>query len=276
MSATVTRLLPAPSLDMPLAGLYLGENLGSRPSSSRPYIYTNFISSIDGRIAVGDDNGRGAAGVPPQLANPRDWRLDQELAVRADVIITSGRYVREFASGRAGPMLTYEDEPDMADLRVWRQQAGLPPKPAVAVVSRNLDFDERTASGISGPVVGIGSAATDPDRVDDLRERGIELILGESPEGVTGREIANGLARLGYQTAYSTAGPHIAHLLAADDVLDVLYVTYVAKLLGGRSYATLNEGGLLPTPPSMAIRSIYLDAQGAAGTDQLFVAFQSA
>ncbi len=272
----VTRLLPAPAEDLPLAGLYLDERLHERSADGRALIYTNFVASLDGRISVGNDAGAPAHGVPTDLANPRDWRLYQELAIQADAVITSGRYVREWAKGVEGPILTIDDDPALSDLRGWREHNGLTRTPATVVVSRLLDFDIDAARRIGGEVVAIGSASTDEARVSELDDRGIRTIVGASPDGVTGAEIAAGLDEFGYRTAYSAAGPRLAHLLIRDRVLDRLYVTYVMKLLGGITYDTLNEGSLFDTPRTMEIRSLYVDRGNGPNAAQLFAAFDAA
>ncbi len=58
------------------------------------------------------------------------------------------------------------------------------------------------------------------------------------------------------------------------EVLDVLYVTYVMKLLGGHSYVALNEGDLFETPPTLEMQSLYLDSGGEDDAAQLFAAFE--
>lgn len=109
--------------------------------------------------------------------------------------------------------------------------------------------------------------------VSKLENEGIAVVLGSSRSGVTGSEIAEGLTALGHHTAFSAAGPHISHLLFADDVLDRLYVTYVTTILAGRSYATLNEGPVLDSPFAMEPRTLYLDPAGANGGAQIFASF---
>lgn len=268
--APLVRLFPDPQVEVPLEGAFLAERLDLRSTPGRTFLYTNFVTSLDGRIAVGAE-GKSPAGVPGALANERDWRLYQELAHQADVIVTSGRYLREYAEGRARGLLT----PEWADeLAAWRSHHGLPVKPALAVVSRKLDFDPAPAAELAGAVIGIGSASADPARVEALGAAGVSLILGASGDGVTGREIAEGLYRLGHRSGYSAAGPRIAHLLLADGVLDRLYVTSVARVMAGRSYVTLAEGPLLEAAPSAVPEAIYLDPAGAGGATQTFVVYR--
>ncbi len=107
--------------------------------ADRAYIYSNYVVSLDGRIAIPRENGRGMK-VPQTTANDRDWRLFQELAIQADVIITSGRYLRDYEKGQAQEILAVYDKPEFADLQPWRDDHGLSPQPDLAVVSGSLDF----------------------------------------------------------------------------------------------------------------------------------------
>jgi len=65
-------------------------------------------TQLDGRIAVPHPTRPGLT-VPETIANDRDWRLFQELAAQADLIISSGRYLRDWADGRAQEILRVDD-----------------------------------------------------------------------------------------------------------------------------------------------------------------------
>src|SRR5690242_10250320 len=117
----ITQLFPQPVQNMPLKGAYLAHDLRQYAErSGKPFVYSNFVVSIDGRIAIPRNKGKGLR-VPPATANDRDWRLYQELAAQADVLISSGRYLREWAEGKAQEILQVDD-PKFADLRRWRQK----------------------------------------------------------------------------------------------------------------------------------------------------------
>ena len=121
----------------------------ARPAG-RPFVYSNFVTSLDGRIAVPGPAGSGLI-VSKRIANSRDWRLFRNLVVQADVIISSGRYLRDYAEGHAQEILrTDADDPLFTGLHEWRIERGLPPPPDIAVISASLDFpipDALTASG---------------------------------------------------------------------------------------------------------------------------------
>ena len=48
---TIWQLYPAPSREVPLPGLYLRHDLRRYgPELGRPFVYTNYVASIDGRM----------------------------------------------------------------------------------------------------------------------------------------------------------------------------------------------------------------------------------
>jgi riboflavin biosynthesis pyrimidine reductase len=267
------RLYPLPTQRLPLEGAYLAHNLRDRNQpEGQPYVYSNFVTSLDGRIAI-EHPHEGGLGVPQATANPRDWRLFQELAAQADLILTSGRYLRDWAAGRAQEILRVDD-PDFADLREWRQAHGLPPHADLAVLSRSLDFpipEVLTAAGRQVLVITL----PDPDPV---KVRRIEASLGQvhvlsAGQNQEGAELVRLLGELGHRLVYSAAGPQIHHLLLASGVLDRLYLTTANRLLGGRTFSTPVDGPPLDPPPGMRLASLYLDEAGLDGLGQLFAAY---
>ncbi len=122
----ILQLYPAPAQDRPLAGTYLAHQLRQYSrKTGQAFVYGNFVTSLDGRIAIPHPTRPGLM-VPKNTANDRDWRLYQELAAQADLIISSGRYLRDWADGRAQEILRVDD-PEFADLKAWRLDQGLPP-----------------------------------------------------------------------------------------------------------------------------------------------------
>ena len=252
-------------------GLYLAHDLRRLGNAAKPYVYANFVSSLDGRIAVPRPDGDGLT-VPGTIANDRDWRLFQELAAQADLIISSGRYLREWAAGRAQEILRVDD-PRFADLRAWRQARNLPPQPDIVIVSGSLRFpvpDLLTAGGRRFVVVTSG--APDPARVADVEAQGGRVVIaGET--AVDGGQMVARLGALGYRTIYSAAGPRILHLLASAGALDRLYLTHASRLLGGTPYAGIVDGPLFQPAVDMRLHALYQDAAGLEGLGQLFLSY---
>lgn len=272
----VMQLYPLPSQERPLQGLYLAHDLRQYSvASGRPFVYSNFVTSLDGRIAIAHPTRAGLT-VPKQIANERDWRLFQELAVQADVIITSGRYLRDYADGRAQEILNVYEDPRFVDLREWRIVRGLPPQPDLAVISGSLRFPIPKGLTAGGRRVIIFTVAqADPARIKELEAQvGKVIVAGKST--VDGRLLMQHIAELGYGTVYSGTGPKVLHLLMAAGVLDRLYLTYANRLLGGLVYATIVEGELLEPAVGMKLNTLYYDPHGLDGLGQLFVSYNRA
>jgi riboflavin biosynthesis pyrimidine reductase len=276
MEENVLQLYPASGREMPLKGLYLGEDLRAQSDDlGRAFVYTNFITSLDGRIAIPHPSGSGMT-VPKQTANERDWRLFQELAVQADVLITSGRYLRDYVEGRAQEILRVYEDPSFSDLREWREQQDMPAFPDLAVVSGSLKFplpDLLTWGDRS--VVVITTENADPERLKTMRESVTDVIIA-GEKRVEGKPLVEGLAKLGYKTIYNTTGPKVMHLLLKDSVLNRLYLTLAQRLLGGSPYSSIVEGELLQPAKDFHLRSLYLDPHALDGAGQLLTTYERA
>ncbi len=271
----IIQLFPFPARETSLHGAYLAHDLRQyAEQSGKPFVYTNFVTSIDGRIAIPHPDGDGMV-VPKNTANERDWRLFQELAAQADIIISSGRYLRDWADGRAQEILRVDD-PRFADLRQWRQDHGLKPLPDIAIISRSLDFpvpDVLTSSGRH--VVVVTTAGQDAARIDELRaQAGRVIIAGD--KGVDGAEMIRQMSHLGYQTIYSGTGPKVLHMLLAANSLDRLYLTSANRLLGGQPFSSIVEGPLLVPAYDLKISNIYLDPLALEGLGQLLLTYDRA
>lgn len=268
----IMRLYPLPVEEIPLVGAYLAHDLRQYSvDKGKTFVYSNFIVSIDGRIALPEPIG-GGLGVPKAIANDRDWRLFQELAAQADILISSGRYLREWAEGRVQEILEVDD-PRCADLRDWRQKRGLAPHPDIAIISGSLRFpipDVLTAGGRK--VIVFTTADPDPHRVEEIKASGGEVIVA-GQTSVDGMTLVKHLSELGYRTVYSSTGPKVLHLLLEAGVLNRLYLTRANRLLGGQTYSSIVEGSSLRPPTGLKIETIYLDPEAVDGLGQLLLSY---
>ncbi|MFZ0546923.1 MAG: dihydrofolate reductase family protein [Candidatus Promineifilaceae bacterium] len=269
MSQPVLQLLPQPTQEYPLEGLYLNHNLRQyRGKNGRAFMFSNYVVSLDGRIAVPHPTRPGLT-VPKAIANDRDWRLFQELAAQSDIILSNGRYLRDVADGRAQELLQIDD-PQFADLHQWRKQQGLPPYPDIAIISRTLDFPIPDLLTKGGRKVLIFTGANpNPKRVAELEmQAGQVIVAGES--SVEGKQMVDQLTRMGYGVVFAASGPKVLHMLLASGVLDRLYLTQTSRLLGGDPFAPIVEGVLLSPPYDMMLQNLYYDPNAPANLGQLF------
>lgn len=274
MQGNVLQIFPTPHQEVPLKGLYLGENIPAEYEKlGRPFVYANFITSLDGRIAVPNPKA-GRLTVPEQIANDRDWRLFQELAAQADILITSGRYLRNYIEGTSQDILQAFDDPNHSDLLAWRKEQRMAALPDLAVISGSLDFpvpDPKSWEGRS--IVICTSSQANSDRMRMVEDEiGEVFVAGE--DSVRGDLMIEGLAQRGYRSIYNTTGPKVLHLLLADDTVDRLYLTFAHRVLGGDPYLSIVDGALLEMPVDFRLRSAYLDSHALDGAGQLITSYE--
>ncbi len=266
----VLQLYPPPLKESPLEGLYLAHDLRSIDRGDRPFVYANFITSLDGRIAIEDETGN--LGVPKMIANDRDWRLFQELAVQADLLFTSGRYLRDYEEGKSQEILKIYDDPRYADLADWREARGLPRYPHLAVISKSAEFSipEKLLSDDRRIYV-VTTAAASNERVRALQENAEVFLSGG--ESVDGAVMVALLYARGYRHMYSATGPQVLRMLLAGGVLDRLYLTQTGRILGGDRYATIVEGPLLEPAVDFEMEMLHYDPAALDGLGQLLYVF---
>ena len=176
MEQPIFQLYPQPYAECMLKGLYLAHDVRQFANAASPYIYANFVTSLDGRIAIPRPDGSGLM-VPKNITNGHDWRLYQELAAQADLIISSGRYLREWAQGRAQEILQ-TDDPRFADLREWRMSRGLKPQPDIAIISASLDFSIPDVLKHNGrKAVFFTTENPNPERVHEIEKREGKVVV---------------------------------------------------------------------------------------------------
>jgi riboflavin biosynthesis pyrimidine reductase len=263
----LVELYPEFGADKPLEGLHFADNVRDRPRPSGSYVYTGYIASIDGRIAL-----EGSSGAPQATRNDRDWRHFQELMMQADVVLASGRYVRDKkVGGTVQSIIPAADDPSVADLIDWRREQEIPLRPALAIVTSKAGFDPEVAASLADEVIAVLGEEPDADTMATLTDAGITVVTAGRNGRVAGDLLLSALADLGHHVLFSAAGPQVFHTLIP--VLDTLYLTLAGRLLAGRAYSTLLEGDELEVPPSFDLASAYLDPEGPGGSVQLFLEF---
>jgi riboflavin biosynthesis pyrimidine reductase len=274
LAQPLLRLYPVPHAEVALCGLYLAHRLHALGRRGRAIVYTNFIASLDGRIALPDPR-RGVYRVPKQVTNARDWRLFQELAAQADLLITSGRYLRDVGEGGAQAPLPLSTDRKYEELLRWRTTHGLPQQPAVAILSASLDFPlPRSLLAQRRPIVAFTGARADAARVRALERRGVRVQYAGSGARVEGRALMRIVTDMGFRSVYSVAGPEVLHTLLTADALDRLYLTQTHQLLAGDAYDTLLKGAPLHPPAEMHLLSAYYDPHAPAGAGQTLSTFE--
>ena len=238
--------------------------------SRRPLVYTNFISTLDGRISW--KNPQGHREVPPASANPHDLRLYHELAAQADVLLASSSHLRAAAAGRAAGMLGYGDA--VEPMLQWRAQQGLPPYPHIAAISASLKLPDRALlATVPGEITILTWAAVDKEERRRVEGQGYRLVVCGDGGTIDGAQLVDALVDSldsKIHTLYSVAGPQAHSALLRAGRLDRLYLTLSQLILGGDDFDTLTTGEHFSPVPDFALAELYADFAEPDGSGQLF------
>jgi riboflavin biosynthesis pyrimidine reductase len=193
----------------------------------------NMIASVDGRIAV---NGHSAG-----LGGPADRALFHALRAHADAVMGGAGTVR---SERYGPIIRDRGR------RELRAAQGLPEQPLAVIVSRALDLDPTLgllADADTRVVVLTPSSGDLPAcaaKVDYIRTATLRAGLSE-------------LARWGVRLILCEGGPALNAALAADSLIDELFLAISPLLVGDTvGGGALLKGGAPPEPLSLKLRML--------------------
>jgi riboflavin biosynthesis pyrimidine reductase len=271
---SVYRLFPPPFEEVALHGLYLNLNLRRLGRPGKPFVYANFLTSLDGRIALEDASGQ--TFLPKSLTTPDDFRLFLELEAQADCLITHGGYLRSLQEKRLGNILQIGLEERSRDLAAWRAGQGLKPQPDIVVASASLDFPMPASIRQHGQrcLIATGRRAA-PDRVRHWESEGYEILYAGDGAMAEGDTLVDQLDALGYRSIYLIAGPHMLDTMVRNGRLSRLFQTITHQLLGGEGFRTLVPGPELGPHGHLKMQSLYYDPTSPLDTGQWFAQFEN-
>ena len=269
----VLQLFPPPVRERRLGGLYLGESLPEPAAGESPFLYANFVTSVDGRIAVAGADG--VSRLPTGLTNVRDWRLFQELQAHADCLLTHGGYLRALAAGTLGNILQVGLAADGGDIASWRADRNMTLQPAVAILSASLEFALPASLAEHRQSVHVLTTAMAPRAgIAKLEAAGCEVLVMGRGSQVRGRDVSAALSARGYRRVYLQTGPRMLETALRDRVLSRLYLTLSHRVVGGERFDTLLRGGLLGAAGTLRLRALYLDQPPTGESGQFFASFE--
>ena len=271
----VLQIFPPPARARRLEGLYLNERMPPPTQDVPALVYANFVTSLDGRIAVTDDGS--ISRLPDGLTNPRDWRLFQELQAHADCLVTHGGYLRALASGRLGNVLQVALGAGGEDIARWRASREMTAQPAVAVLSASLDLPIPESLAVHDqPVHILTTAAAPPSHRAALLEAGFDVVVIGPGPWVRSRDVIEALAGRGYRRLYLQTGPRMLESALRDRMLSRLYLTIRHRIVGGERFDTMVRGDVLGAAGSLRLNALYLDQAAGDDCGQLFACFDTA
>ncbi|MBC6414438.1 MAG: dihydrofolate reductase family protein [Chromatiales bacterium] len=254
-----------------LRGIYLEDPLLS--DNGAAIVYSNFLTSLDGRIAISKNN---RLTLPPQLTCDTDLRLFLELQAHADCLLIHGGYLRSLASGRLGDILRVGQPKKYADLADWRRQRGLSVQPLVVICSNTLDFV--IPDGLDLQDVWIATSRSgDAERIGMWKKRGYKVVFA-GERRVEGGKLTAQLIKHGYRRLYLCAGPELFESCLNDGCLSLHYMTISMQFIGQPEFLTMLCGYTKLMDYRLKLSRLILNQEDSedheAHPDQLYLTFQ--
>jgi riboflavin biosynthesis pyrimidine reductase len=196
----------------------------------RPTLLINFVSTIDGVVALGAGETAGG-GVISGYFEP-DRFVMALLRAMADVLFVGAGTI----AGSSSTDWTAEHlQPDLAPaIRQWRRDLGLAPWPTTVIVTGSGDV-RLGRRGVDDPDLPVLFATT-PAGERRLRERGMPPHVTAEVVGSGNRvmpdELASFLRRYHGQVVLSEGGPHLVGSLVAADRVDEIFLTLAPQVIG--------------------------------------------
>lgn len=274
MTNDILQLYPVNGTHHKLDGLYLSQNIRQQKCRGDVFIYSNFITSIDGRIALPAADKK-TRQVPSVIGNTRDWRLYQELAAQADLLITSARYFRQAEAHEEQDNLPIGPSSEFDDLREWRRQHGLSEQPDIAIFSASLDIPAASLEVYKKRKIMIFTGQKSDPKLREMlsRESHAEIVICGKDRYVEGAQLRHSIKQKGYKYTYAIAGPTVFHTLTEGQALDRLYLTTAHKILGGREFDTIAWGETFKPAANLALTSLFLDPKALEGLGQTLAVY---
>ena len=268
MDKNLLRLYPGSCEKVPIKGLYLAHQLHKLGAAGSPFVYANFLSSLDGRIAL-EDSVQGTY-IPKHITTASDFGLFMELHAQADCLITHGGYMRALGEGRLGNILQVRDK----ELVEWRRNNGLKPQPAVIIASASLNFPLHGSlrEHAQDVYIATGKNAA-PDRIRYWQDLGYPLLFTGDDQMVHGAPLIRTLSGLGYKTIYLVAGPQMLDTVIREKQLSRLYLTITHQLIGGKDFRTLLTGAMLGQEGNLILEALCYEQDSPPRSGQFFIQF---
>ena len=197
----------------------------------RPTIVANFVSTLDGAVALGPGEPNAGGGEISGFSESDRFMMSL-LRAAADVVVVGAGTVRV---GRRHIWTARYVEPGLADsLAAWRSELGLAPQPTTIVVTASGSLDS-THAGLNDPEVPVIVATTRAGAANlaKLRlPRGMRVEIAGDEEHVSAAAVLEVVRGAGARLALCEGGPHLFGELLSAHLIDELFLTLAPQVVG--------------------------------------------
>lgn len=248
----ILRLYPPPT--EPVTAIY--EDLefpvqSRRGDLSKPYVYINMVSSLDGKVAEGGKSGG--------IGGETDRETMRVLRSKADAVIVGAGALR-------------------AEKMSLTSEGRRSPEPLAVIVSGSgtLPLEENLLGAERDRTIIVAPESISRERRNTLSRHAHVLV---SPTGASGRPDLSKTIRLlkhsfRVHTLLVEGGPSLNHSLISNELADEFFLTLSPKLIGGDPGDTLTpiQGPHFPHPsPQAELLSVHL--AGSSRETELFLRY---
>ena len=216
--------------------------------ADRPTVIANFVSTIDGIVALGAGELTGGGLISG--FNEPDRFVMGLLRALADLVVVGAGTLRGSTEHRW--IAEHVHPASAAAFAAWRAQSGLARRPTTVIVTGSGDIPV-DHNGLTDPTVPVVIATT-PAGAERVRRAGVadnvSIETVASGDAITGRDLVALGTRLGARLILTEGGPHLLGQVVGSDVLDELFLTVAPQIVGRGSPERLGlvEGvALAPT-----------------------------
>jgi len=189
-------------------------------------VYSNFVASIDGVVALGDGKSAGSL-ISAKAASDRF--LMALLRACADAVLIGGGTL---AATPGHHWTAAHVAPNMAEsFAALRRSLGRTPDPRLVVMTAHGGVDVKHVAMKGGATVVTGEAGA--KKLEGRLPEGCEVVVAGNGEGVDVRRALGELRSRGFNVVLTEGGPTVMGLLLRAQVLDEMFLT-VSPVLAGR------------------------------------------
>jgi riboflavin biosynthesis pyrimidine reductase len=197
----------------------------------RPTIVANFVSTLDGAVALGPGEPNAGGGEISGFSESDRFMMSL-LRAAADVVVVGAGTVRV---GRRHIWTARYVEPGLAaSFAAWRSELGLAPQPTTIVVTASGDLNA-THAGLNDPDVPVIVATTRAGAANLAKlplPRGVSVEIAGDEKHVSAAAVLEIVRGAGAQLALCEGGPHLFGELLNAHLIDELFLTMAPQVVG--------------------------------------------
>ena len=231
--------------------MYLQPLLSDIKPYNRPFYYANFLSSLDGRIAI-HDKKYSTLLTPDVIKSDIDFNLFCQLHAQADCLVTNTNYINGLNNGYYGDILSQRNQ----KLINWRKIKKLQSQ-KIVILSNSLNFKISDKIEKYKKNIMILTTCSNKRKIEYFKKNNYKLkrVAGKN---ITPNFLDKYVVKENYKSVYFIAGPRIVEQMIAKKLLDRLYYSTNLKMVGRSNYDTLIRGEFLNKCVNIYLKEMFI------------------